>query len=510
MGKKNRQNRSQRKRKGPKERPSSRSSAARNKPAATAELIDDRRSKLTRRLVLIGVAVGGAALYGGRVLTSRSELGDVIAAREADEFGWNVDEATLDIIAESVEKLKTMPTTELTTRKVNFKKPDGLELSDEEFVEASSNLGDSVKQLILKELQPKLESLTGKEREAAIEACIGDIIGIAKENPAFRKLLEEKETEIATDPRQRIDGTIKSLFPAGGFSLSIQRMPTYDPVTRMASSERELSYYPVEDTETVDFTDEIGTFEAPVVRLGQALFRSHEVSRLGYYDPETELTFMHNDRVGKSASQRYAEIQADPSQMLEGQEMDIERMKEMIERDTIIHEATHAYVGARFPRICQANSMRFQLKVQGLDVEISPGIRAKLDGIYHPTNFQELCATGVEIYNSADDFPLAYIIYMGTAKSFDTPLNVYQLFGKALPVLTTKLAPNGKRKKETIRDIKTTGGRNMTALNLGMIKHDFDANAVRRVGKALYLMGLKLLKDAESGKMPRVEVPIAK
>ncbi|MBD3328797.1 hypothetical protein GF340_05885 [Candidatus Peregrinibacteria bacterium] len=424
---------------------------------------------------------------------------------EEDVYGWRVDEDTLKKTQESVDKLKGVPSIRQIHEEYVITKPDGIDLSDEEFLNASKALGEKTK-VLLENLNVELAKVVPGRREALISKCSNQIFELAKKNPAFREYLNRENDRKEGNHPGRIEAVLSTLFLAGGYYLEMRKVPHFDPRTKVSTSKSQLSYFRISGSDMVSFKDQIGTFNAPVIRLDKLIYGTGKPDYLGFFDGRTGLTFMLEEAINNAASIEYERIKADFSNFLEDQDINLNKVRSLIESYTIEHEATHAYLNERFPRSCRMTSQGFLLLVKDLNIDVSAGVKANMDGVYNPVNFQELCATGAEIFNNADDFPLDLLIYLGTLSSHDNPADPYQLFCQVLPNLTVQLAPRSKYRKEAIKDIKQTRGQNLSKNIFDMIKHTFGKEDVKRIGRALYDLGLKLMKAGETGKLPRVEL----
>lgn len=244
-----------------------------------------------------------------------------------------------------------------------------------------------------------------------------------------------------------------------------------------------LSMQPVEANETFSVKDKSGSMELPVLTIAS----SSEKGVSGIYDSDVDAATVNRNEIEQilsSGQEQMKQFGLLPSNF------DSQKFRAEYIRDTKIHEATHAYLGKKFPKAGKINDAKARVNVN-LNMVMDENTHFPIAGFYHPINFHELCAVGSELFNSNDD---SYYSFMKYAHHSDG--QGYELVNRLIVFYAIKRAPASPQKRK-LEALMASNQPIDTMEVVRMIKATYTKKQVKEVGFKLYEIGFDLLGQVE-------------
>jgi len=398
-------------------------------------------------------------------------------------------------IEPACEKMTTtMPSVRFLDEKMEYPKPNGINVSQEEYLQLAKEFTYEVETYFIPKLIrsfeqfPHLKAPNAPREELIVHFLLASVEAAAR-RPEFRPYIDQKKDE--RDMTVWADH-IKPLFMAGGSYFDFNRnLGIYNPDTGKITPSTQLLMYRIDSNEMVEMKDDKGAIKVPVLHIGDRLFDLDEFSSPGLYDPQSEIAMIFDNNLDiKSGIDELIK-----SGVIKERPKNEAKVIEHYNKNAVIHEATHVLIGKRHEqgRTTDINQM-YQVPFSVPYVN-KAGMAADVSGVYAPVHFTELCAVGNEIYHDQSDFPLTYVMYFSDDKNF-----AYEFVRKALPVFTLKAMPESPEKDALIARLQT--GQKMSSVEIARIAtHKLSHEARKEVGAALFHMGQECYRMAQNGEL---------
>jgi hypothetical protein len=393
---------------------------------------------------------------------------------------------------ENIEKpYPFMPEVTFTGEKYKFPKPNGIDCSYEDFVMAAQEFVNAALFYFIPKLKESFKggAPQGTPTESVYAQLILDIVEYAsKSSPELKNYIEKNKTE--TDALKWAE-YLKPIFLAGGVYFSLQRL-LLNNNDSPSQAKVCLTILKLGENEIVEAADSKGTVKAPIFTVQEAVFNSgdEKITGEGFYDSYIECSFVIKD----DAKQRHhIDELLRLGIITERPDQESELYKDRL-KDVKVHEAIHVYIAKRFVYGATSSAKLFfavPLAIPG----VVRGGGINMSGKYRQIDFQELCAAGSDIFNSADSgrLPLSFIEYFSSQEGSVG----YELLSKVLPSITI-MAIKDQAKREEFGDAILQRKR-LTQLDFAKLAAGLSPDEIKRVGASLFKLGTQLLQKAEDG-----------
>ena len=388
----------------------------------------------------------------------------------------------------------TMPSVRFLDEKMEYPKPDGINVSQQEYLQAANEFAYEVELHLVPKLIrsfeqfPDFKAPDAPREKLFIHFMLASIEAAAR-HPEFKPYIEQKKSE---QDMVVWANHIKPLFLAGGSYFDFSRnVGIHDPATGKIIPSAQLLIYRINSNEMVEMKDDKGAVKVPVLHIGDRLFDLDEFSNPGLYDPQSEIAMIFDNYL--NAKSKIDELIK--SGVIKERPKNEASVIEHYNKNAVIHEATHVLIGKRYEqgRTTNVNQM-YQVPFAIPHVN-KTGKAADISGVYAPVHFTELCAVGNEIYHDQSDFPLTYVMNFADGDNF-----AYGFVRKALPVFTLKAMPESPEKDALMARLLT--GQSMSSVEIARIAtHKLSHEARKEVGSALFHMGQECFRMAQNGEL---------
>ncbi len=340
---------------------------------------------------------------------------------------------------------------------------------------------------------------TGSGRIKTIKNILREIVKAALEEPIFKnnpQIQKMTDEQVEKNP-YGIAGALQTLFLPGGYWFALQNTGEFNPQTGGVSDFPELNFTSISNIEKITFEDSKGKVDVNVATVGKKVYRDKD-DISGLYQPRINIGMIDEQGIVSNEEKRLKplyEFQLIPTMA------NREEMRKQYLIDTKNHEATHVFIGLRFPKFGKETEFATQFQVQ-LDYPLIGSKRVNLSGSYGPVQFQELCGVGNELYQSNATIPESMYQFIGSGSN--NPTSGYHLVSKLLPAIVLNVAPDSNQKTQIIQ--KMLAGDGIKPVEIcEMVRDTFQPHHIKTVGAKLYAHGYELLEQAESGKLKRLE-----
>jgi hypothetical protein len=240
---------------------------------------------------------------------------------------------------------------------------------------------------------------------------------------------------------------------------------------------------PVSVNETAMLKDKDGAYQFPVLTLPGA--SNDNIS--GVYDSEIDAATIRQGEIEgivESAQKQMGDNNLLPAGF------DAKKFREEYIRDTKIHEATHAYIGKKFPTLGKINNAQERINVN-LNMIVNDQVSFPIAGSFHPINLQEMCAAGNELFHSEDDTMYSFMKHTLPGNGMG-----YELVNRVIVFYAIKRAPDSPEKRKLEAQLALNQPLNTMDV-VRLIRDTYTRKQVKEVGFKLYEIGIDLLGQAE-------------
>lgn len=384
-------------------------------------------------------------------------------------------------VTEKTPGFSVVPKFSISDEKPSLPIPDGIDMSEKRFDEVSAALGRDVEALFKENWQGERYN---QYRHGEVYHFVNLVIKAAKGYPELASYIEQKvPKKVEYDDFNRVTGDISKLFIRGGYVFAANRVFIGDSNQPAI----QLRYYKIDRPVAVKVETKTGDETIMILETTQ-LYSNDTEGEYGLYLPRTGVSLVHT---GLMKSNVLGKMQSAMSQGLLPKDLNIDAVFPSVMQDrkrtTILHEATHRFIGQKYPQIGESTRLDVtypetpSVKVDGIEDPFEYG------GEYHSVHFHELAAVGISIANDCNGLPMTLVGYLNMLAKKPVKKETYFLVKKLLPLIVIDKLPDSPEKNQLISGIKE-GRFNATDMFRAVFKYS-NPNFCRAVGEELAAYG---------------------
>jgi hypothetical protein len=369
--------------------------------------------------------------------------------------------------------------TVMADKKVEFGKPQGLEMDESEFVRISKGLGQSVAASIKTNFGQK----PGDPESSLIDELRNIIDLMGRVDPKIREACDAfTKKDSATDLLVQIN---EYLNPGGHYL----KFETDD------KKGSRLMVRPIVGSKHILLKSPAGNSEVKVLDLGgDEGYDPESGGHLGTVDLKFNTILMFPDMIRKFLGGMIPKLPDYPRFKESSNTGDlIEKSYE----EYLYHEAIHMFLRHRFPGISTDLPVMMKIiKGVRLEVERGDGKIVDLSGNYSVQMIHELTAFGGQLMYSKTSMPLGHGMMLRDATDFP-PDHHYHLLYRMLPYVTLAKAPDSDYKRQMLEGLRKDGKAHAGDAVVLIGHPPFSPKDGKEVGKLLYAVGFDALQQLE-------------